>query len=97
VLFGCLGYTPEVVGWMTLREIDNAISGYTLKTEIKQRALWETSRFIAYYAAAPHVKSIKKPQDIVKFDWEKPEQIDVQSTRERGKQIAEKWRVKGRG
>ena len=97
VLFGCLGYTPEVVGWMTLREIDNAISGYTLKTQLEQRSLWEASRLVAYCAVKPHVKGNLKPQDIVKFEWEKAEKIDTENVREKGKRLAQKWRVKGRG
>jgi len=26
---------------------------------------------IAFYAVAPHTKKVKKPKDIVEFDWEK--------------------------
>lgn len=38
---------------------------------IKQRGDWERARMVSFYSASPHVKSIRKPTDIVKFDWEK--------------------------
>lgn len=44
---------------------------YWYNENLKQRGDWERARLIAFFAAAPHTKSIKKQTDIVKFDWEK--------------------------
>lgn len=55
---------------------------YWRNHDLKQRDDWERARMIAFYAAAPHTKKIKKPTDIVKFDWEKKERPRVKSKEE---------------
>ncbi len=44
---------------------------YWRNEQIKQQGDWERARMVAFYSAAPHTKKIKKPTDIVEFDWEK--------------------------
>lgn len=48
-----------------------AYNGFWTNESISQRSYWERARMIAFYASAPHVKTIKKPTDIIVFGWEK--------------------------
>ena len=50
---------------------------YWYNEQLKQRGDWERARLVAFYAAAPHSKKIKKYSDVVKFDWEKAKKSNM--------------------
>lgn len=50
---------------------------------------WEMARYIAYVFAAVNTKQIKKPQDLVKFEWDGELPVETISKEERIKQEQE--------
>lgn len=50
---------------------------------------WEMARYIAYVVAAVNTKQIKKPQDLVKFEWDTEIPVEIISKEERMRQEQE--------
>lgn len=66
------GLSPATFYRMSLREFGLCQRGFILTEKLKMQRDWEIGRFISFYSAAPHAKkgSLRKMQDIVKFEWE---------------------------
>ena len=81
---------------MTLREVFNAISGYTNDKEGLIRTIWESSRFEVMHLLTPHVKPGKKIKalDLATFPWEvKPiDKEKIGKQLDRAQEVVNKWR-----
>lgn len=95
VLF-LLGFSPDTVSWMTLREVGNAVSGFYKNKEDVYKLQWEMGRFISFHSLLPHTKKNKKLKltDVVKFPWDKVElsEKSISEKKERLKYLEQKWR-----
>lgn len=58
---------------LTFREFHNKLKGFSELEESRQQIEWERIRWQTFQLAVFHAKknSLKKPQDLIKFPWEK--------------------------
>ena len=73
---GRLGLSPRAFYDATLGEIALAIEEYGKALDYKERCEWERTRWLATVLIQPHAKKGRriKPEDLVQFEWERPEQ-----------------------
>ena len=64
---GYLGLTLNEYEGISLSAFFNKLDGF----ENRKREQLLYDRLWAYYSIVPHVKNIKKPTDLIKFEWEK--------------------------
>ena len=65
-----LGLSPRyVLDEMQFYEVDALLDSYYLK----HKDSWEQARLIAYMTAQVNSRNTIKPEDIIKFHWEKDE------------------------
>ena len=78
---------------MTLREVQNTISGYHQDKELIIKTIWEASRFQVMHLLSPHTKKGQRinARDIAKFPWEKPDKKEIEVSKEKGLELAKKW------
>ncbi len=68
---GALKQTPLCLDHYSMVDIWDAYIGHYLDENIKSRASWETARLISYVTLkAQGQKTMKRPQDLMKFEWE---------------------------
>ncbi len=68
---GALKQTPFCLDHYSMVDIWDAYIGHYLDENIKSRASWETARLISYVTLkAQGQKTMKRPQDLMKFEWE---------------------------
>lgn len=68
---GVLLQTPSELEKYTLVELYDAYIGNRLNENIKARTHWETARLISYITLKSQgQKTMKRPQDLMKFEWE---------------------------
>ena len=60
---------------MEFYEVDALLDSYYLK----HKDGWEQARLIAYMTAQVNSRNTIKPEDIIKFHWEKDEHVSVES------------------
>jgi hypothetical protein len=79
-----------------LKDVFNAIIGYTEKVTRDYQHDWEIARWINYYSVVPHLRKnrIFKLTDIARFDWEKQEDPVIKSKEEINK-LVKQWQKKG--
>ena len=69
-----LGLSPRyVLDEMQFYEIDALLDSYYLK----HKDSWEQARLIAYMTAQVNSRNTIKPEDIIKFHWEKDDTPEV--------------------
>ena len=81
---GVLDLSLDEYEGISLRAFFNKLEGY----EKRQRVEWERARMISFYSVTAHVKNIKKPTDLFKFEWEKDKPRELT---ERDLEISKKW------
>ncbi len=88
-LIGEMGFTPDEIGWFTLREVYLAMQGHTKKVQRE----WEIARWINFYSISPHVKrgSLLKLTDIALFDWEKGTSETKVKSKEEIQKLVKRW------
>ena len=74
---GQLGLTPSSLYAMTFAEFGNAMRGLHEIEELRQRAEWERTRWLACLLLNPHTKRRLKPQDLAEFEWERKAKTSV--------------------
>ena len=68
---GTLKQTPLCLESYSMVDVWDAYIGHYLNENIKSRASWETARLISYVTLkAQGQKTMKRPQDLMKFEWE---------------------------
>jgi hypothetical protein len=72
VALGYLGWSVIDFWDSTPREFSNAFRGWVKVRDMDMQSAWERARMLALYTAAPHSKKKLRPQDIMKFEWDKP-------------------------
>ena len=84
---------------LTPDELDEVLKQYAEQEESRQRNAWEQARMIAFSAVAPHSKRIRRPTDLLKFDWdgkpirkEEDEKMTLEERRNLMDELAEKWK-----
>ena len=84
---------------LTPDELDEVLKQYTEQEEARQRSGWEQARMIAFSAVAPHSKRIRRPTDLLKFEWdgkplrkEEEERMTLEERRKLMDELAEKWK-----
>ena len=84
---------------LTPDELDEVLKQYTEQEEARQRSGWEQARMIAFSAVAPHSKRIRRPTDLLKFEWdgkpirkEEDERMTLDERRKLMDELAEKWK-----
>lgn len=84
---------------LTPDELDEVLKQYTEQEEARQRSGWEQARMIAFSAVAPHSKRIRRPTDLLKFEWdgkplrkEEEERMTLEERRRLMDELAEKWK-----
>ena len=84
---------------LTPDELDEVLKQYTEQEEARQRNAWEQARMIAFSAVAPHSKRIRRPTDLLKFEWdgkplrkEEEERMTLEERRKLMDELAEKWK-----
>ena len=68
-----MGLSPQVFWSMSLKEFKLCQRGFFEKRKQDIRVQWETARYVAFYAVAPHAKKgrMRKLTDLGLFEWEK--------------------------
>ncbi len=70
-VLGALKQSPLCLNNYTMVEIWDAYVGHRLNENINARSMWETARLISYVTLKSQgQKSMKRPQDLMKFEWE---------------------------
>lgn len=70
-VLGVLKQTPLCLDSYSMVEIYDAYVGHRLNENINSRVHWETSRLISFVTLKSQgQKRMKKPQDLIKFEWE---------------------------
>lgn len=64
--------SPQQYDNLTYRQFTNAVNGFFKLKETESRERLTMMRNMMYAALLPHSKKIKKPSDVMEFDWEKP-------------------------
>lgn len=86
-----LGMNTKEFYDMTPVELDFALEDFAererLMAEVQQQTLWETTRMQMFHSERmnPHIKKgrrAKKPEDILKFKWEKTEKSEKEKLKE---------------
>lgn len=84
---------------LTPDELDEVLKQYTEQEEARQRSGWEQARMIAFSAVAPHSKRIRRPTDLLKFDWdgkpirkEEEERMTLEERRKLMDELSEMWK-----
>lgn len=64
---------------MTLWEFGQLQKGYFEAQRDKEKREWERTRWQTYILLQPHIKanSLRKPSDLIKFEWEKEQTPDI--------------------
>lgn len=72
------GVSPREFWRLTLKEFYLIQEAQIERWQIEQRDKWELARWQCFIMLQPQVKkgTLKKPQDIIKFEWE-TEKIDI--------------------
>jgi len=82
------GITPDYFfDQMTIPEV-NAICE---NIKYQYRLSWEQTRFISYITACTVSNKIKKPEDLVRFAWEKPVEISQEEFIARGRELIDNY------
>lgn len=84
---------------LTPDELDEVLKQYTEQEEARQRNGWEQARMIAFSAVAPHSKRIRRPTDLLKFEWdgkplrkEEEERMTLEERRKLMDELSEMWK-----
>lgn len=84
---------------LTPDELDEVLKQYTEQEEARQRSGWEQARMIAFSAVAPHSKRIRRPTDLLKFEWdgkllrkEEDEKMTLEERRKLMDELSEMWK-----
>lgn len=84
---------------LTPDELDEVLKQYTEQEEARQRNGWEQARMIAFSAVAPHSKRIRRPTDLLKFEWdgkpirkEEDEKMTLEERRKLMDELSEMWK-----
>ena len=84
---------------LTPDELDEVLKQYTEQEEARQRSGWEQARMIAFSAVAPHSKRIRRPPDLLKFEWdgkplrkEEDEKMTLEERRKLMDELSEMWK-----
>ena len=84
---------------LTPDELDEVRKQYTEQEEARQRSGWEQARMIAFSAVAPHSKRIRRPTDLLKFEWdgkpirkEEDEKMTLEERRKLMDELSEMWK-----
>lgn len=84
---------------LTPDELYEVLKQYTEQEEARQRSGWEQARMIAFSAVAPHSKRIRRPTDLLKFEWdgkplrkEEDEKMTLEERRKLMDELSEMWK-----
>jgi len=69
---------PSQLEEYTLQDIELAYVGHLRSNKYAEQQAWERARLIAYYSLQPHTKKLTKPQQLLKFDWEKEGKVNIE-------------------
>lgn len=81
---GVLGISPEYfLDKMSNKAFYLAWEGYNER----QKDLWEQTRMISYYSAAPHLKNPKRMDQLIPLGWDKKSSVKKHTPEQTGRLI----------
>ena len=91
-VLGTLKQTPLCLESYSMVDVWDAYVGNRLNENINSRSLWETARLISYVTLKSQgQKTMKRPQDLMKFEWEekavKKEQNQIHTQKQKLKNL----------
>lgn len=71
-VLGVLKQSPMALDSYSLVDVLDAYYGHKVEQQVSERVHWETARFISFVSLkAAGNKKLKKPNDLMSFEWEK--------------------------
>ena len=96
---GRVGMSREDFLQLTPEEFEAVLAQYARLREEQMHTGWEQARMIAFSAVAPHSKRVRRPTDLLKFEWdgkpirkEEDERMTLDERRKLMDELAEKWK-----
>lgn len=76
-----MGLSVSDFSRMTPTEFNAIYKEWQSRQEDNERGRWERCRWICYYALKPYAKKGLKPEDVLKFGWDKTQKSGVPKTK----------------
>lgn len=71
-VLGALKQSPATLDEYSMADVLDAYYGHRIDQQMSDRTSWETARFISFATLkSAGNKRLKKPSDLMVFDWEK--------------------------
>ena len=77
IAFGQMGMSPAEFWRMSWRDFQLKQQGFFEMKNEEYKLSWTQARFIAFYAASGFLKKGTKMKDLIRFDWERDDAIEL--------------------